>query len=235
MLSDQKRGWQGRSGGVVPATKKPGRNGNNTNKKASGRTKTPGTAAVIGSGAKTGPLRAPKDHSQFQRDWRRRCSTDIERREYLRLIGPDSFPALFRVEMEPDVLGQVLLIICSEYPPPAAQQPAAEHLVGTAPSSATPPTVDRPGAGPADSVDGASSAGDEKSPSLLGVGGARYCVDWLWALTRTGRFAVNILFLEGKEKLALARVFDLITAAFSENGHDQDAGNLLSLRKAYAV
>lgn len=232
MLSDQKRGWQGRSGGVVPATKKPGRFGKN--KEASGRTRTPGAAAAtIGNGVKAGPLRAPKDHSQFQRDWRRRCSTDIERREYLRLIGPDNFPALFRVEMEPDVLGQVLLVICGECPPPPAQQPGSEHLVSTAPPSAT-PTVDQPGAGPEESDDNASSAGDEKS-SLLGVDGARYCAEWLWTLTRTGRFAVNILFLEGKEKLALARVFDLITAALSKNGDDQDAGKLLSLRKAYAV
>lgn len=226
MLSDQKRGWQGRSGGVVPATKKTDRRGT---KKAPGRTRNSGAAAGIGSGANAGPLRAPKDFSQFQRDWRRRCGTDNDRREYLRLIGPDRFPALFRVEMEPDVLGQVLRIICSECPP--VQQPIGKHQVDTY----TPPTtqeVDLPGSGNAVSVDGAPSAADGKSS--LGVDCTRHCVEWLWALTRTGRFAVNILFLGEKEKLALARVFDLMTADFSETG-GKDVDKLLSLRKAYAA
>lgn len=225
MLSEQKRGWQGRSG-VAPRTKKPGRNGK---KKTPGRTRNSGTAAAISSGVKTGPLRAPKDYSQFQRDWRRRCTTDNERREYLHLIGPDEFPTLFRVEMEPDVLGQVLLIICSECPP--AQQPVEEHQVDTATPS-TAPTVDRPGAGNEDSLDGSPSAGHEKLSH--GEVRVRYCVEWLRALTRTGRFAVNILFLEEKEKLELARVFDVITDAFTEKDY-QDTGKLRSLRKAYAV
>lgn len=225
MLSDQKRGWQGRSGGVVPATKKPGRNGK---KKAAGRTRN-SVAAAIGGGAKTGPLRAPKDYSQFQRDWRRRCSTDNERREYLSLIGPDEFPDLFRVEMEPDVLGQVLLLICDECPP---VQSVVEHRDDIATPSA-PPVVDQPGAGNADdAVDSSSCAGNEKTS--LGKDGARHCLEWLWALTRTGRFAVNILFLDEKEKLVLTRVFGLIAAAFSDNDQE-DTGRLHSLRKAYAV
>ncbi|CAM9131569.1 unnamed protein product, partial [Hapterophycus canaliculatus] len=91
MLSDQKRGWQGRSGGFVSTKNRQDR------------------------WAKTDPLRPPKDNSQFQRDWRRRCRTDDERREYLRLIGPEKLSVLFRVEMEPDILAQLLSLVCREF------------------------------------------------------------------------------------------------------------------------
>ncbi|CAN0479265.1 unnamed protein product, partial [Ectocarpus sp. 12 AP-2014] len=95
MLSDPKRGWQGRVSGVAPTTKVSG---------STGRQKAPRRTQR--------PLRAPKDYAQFQRDWRRRCRTNGERRDYLRLVGPKNVSALFRVEMEPDVLGQVLSVVC---------------------------------------------------------------------------------------------------------------------------
>lgn len=219
MLSDQKRGWQGRSGGVVPTTKKSGSGGRK--KTARGTRKDDGTE--IGGGAKTiGPLRAPRDYSQFQRDWRRRCRTDDERREYLRMISPDKLPVLFRVEMEPDILAQVLSLICAEF----LTQPVGDQIDSAKAST------HQPGDGNEGSVVGSARAGDGKSP--FNKGEARFCTEWLWALSRTGRFAVNILFLEEKEKLTLARLFDLITAAFQESS-DADNGKIHSLRKAYAV
>lgn len=220
MLSDQKRGWQGRSGGVVPATKKPG--GSGRKKTARGTRKSDGTE--IGGGAKTcGPVRAPRDYSQFQRDWRRRCRTDEERREYLRMITPDKLPVLFRVEMEPDILGQVLSLICGGF----MVQPVGREID----SSAKAPTH-QPGGEAAGSTVGSSRARSEASP--FGKDEARFCVEWLSALSRTGRFAVNILFLEEHEKLALGRLFDLIAAACQGNS-DEDTGKFHSLRKAYAV
>ncbi|CAM9628479.1 unnamed protein product, partial [Ectocarpus sp. 6 AP-2014] len=135
---------------------------------------------VLSTLPSAGPLRAPKDHAQFQRDWRRRCRTNGERRDYLRLIGPKNVSALFRVEMEPDVLGQVLSVVCEE---------------GDAGGSA------------AETANGSASA--DKA-------GARVCVEWLWALSRTGRFAVNILFLADNEKQDLARAFDLISAVLGD-------------------
>ncbi|CAN0522642.1 unnamed protein product, partial [Ectocarpus sp. 12 AP-2014] len=157
-------GWQGRVGGVAPTAKVSG---------STGRQKAPRTQrsvdTAISGGAKVGPLRAPKDHAQFQRDWRRRCRTNGERRDYLRLVGTKDVSALFRVEMEPDVLGQVLSVVCHD-------------------SAAI--TANR------------NASADEA--------GATFCVEWLRALSRTGRFAVNILFLAYDEKQALARAFDLI-------------------------
>eukprot|EP00752_Nemacystus_decipiens_P014207 g12636.t1 len=219
MLSDQKRGWQGRSGGVAPVTKKPGSHGRD--KTPRGTRKCDG-AEIRESAKSTGPVRAPRDYSQFQRDWRRRCRTDDERREYLRMISPDKLPVLFRVELEPDILGQVLLLICHDF---------TGHPVGDKIDSAKAPTH-QPGDGNASSTFGSSPGSN--GGSLLGEDEARYCVEWLSALSKTGRFAVNILFLEEKEKLALGRLFDLITAACNGSS-DEDSGKILSLRKAYAV
>lgn len=214
MLSDQKRGWQGRSGGVVSTTKKPGHEGR---KKTPRRTRS-SDRDVIGGGAKTVPIRAPNDYSQFQRDWRRRYRTDDERRHYLRVISPDKLPELFRVEMEPDVLGKVVSLVCDEFP----AQPIEHRIDSTIPSSSK---VDQSG-------DAVESLGSAATPFCQDK--ARYCMELLWALTKTGRFAVNILFLEEKEKLALARLLDSITAAVRDDS-DEGFGRLKSLRRAYAV
>eukprot|EP00903_Cladosiphon_okamuranus_P012205 g11447.t2 len=221
MLSYQKRGWHGRSGGVVPATKKPGSTGR---RKAAKSTRKP-VGTEIGGGAKAGsPVRAPRDYSQFQRDWRRLCRTDDERRKYLRMISPDKLPILFRVEMEPDILGQVLSLICGDF----MGQPAGHEL-----DNAKAPTHG-PGGGNAGSTTGSSRARTGSGVSPLGEAEARLCVEWLSALSRTGRFAVNILFLEEKEKLTLGCLFDMIMAGCRENS-DKDTGQIHSLRKAYAV
>lgn len=139
------------------------------------------------------------------------------------MISPDKLPVLFRVEMEPDILGQVLSLICGEF----LAQPAGHQSDSSAEAS-----THQPGDGKEGSVVGSARPCNGKIP--LDEDGARFCMEWLWALSRTGRFAVNILFLEEKEKLELACLFDLITAAFQENG-DEGTGRVHSLRKAYAV
>ncbi|CBJ27080.1 conserved unknown protein [Ectocarpus siliculosus] len=218
MLSVPKRGWQGRVGGVAPTTKVSGSTGR---QKAPRRTQRSVDTAISG-GAKAGPLRAPKDHAQFQRDWRRRCCTNGERRDYLRLIGPKNVSALFRVEMEPDVLGQVLSVVCQEFP-------LHPQRLDTA-MPATPENEERSGA-PTRGDAGGSAAETANGSASADKAGARFCVEWLWALSRTGRFAVNILFLADKEKQELARAFDLISAVLG----DEDDEEISSLRKAYAV
>ncbi len=216
MLSDQKRGWQGRSGGVVPTATKPGHSG----RKKTSRRPQNSDKDIIGSGAKTVSVRAPNDYSQFQRDWRRRYRTDEERREYLRVISPEKLPEIFRVEMEPDVLGKLVSLICGEFP-----EHRAEHRI----DSATPSDPKK-----ADKPDKRNAGSLESAGTPFGKDEARHCMEWLWALTKTGRFAVNILFLEEKEKLAMAHVLGLITAAVRD-GSDEDLGRIQSLRKAYAV
>ncbi|CAM9353359.1 unnamed protein product [Ectocarpus sp. 13 AM-2016] len=218
MLSDPKRGWQGRVGGVAPTTKVLGSTGR---QKAPRQTQRSVDTAING-GAKAGPLRAPKDHAQFQRDWRRRCRNNGERRDYLRLVGPKNVSALFRVEMEPDVLGQVLSAVCQEFP----FQP---HRIDTA-TTATQENEERFGAPTRGDAAGSAAMTANRNASA-DEAGATFCVEWLRALSRTGRFAVNILFLGYNEKQALARAFDLITAVLG----DEDDEEISSLRRAYAV
>ncbi|CAB1099977.1 unnamed protein product [Ectocarpus sp. CCAP 1310/34] len=215
MLSDPKRGWQGRVGGVAPTTNVSGRIGR---QKAPRRTQRSVDTALRG-GAKAGPLRAPKDHAQFQRDWRRRCRTNGERRDYLRLVGPKNASALFRVEMEPDVLGQVISVVCEEFPFQPQRIDAA--------TPATQENEERSGA-PTRGDAAGSTAITANGNASADEAGARLCLEWLRALSRTGRFAVNILFLADNEKQALARAFDLTTAVFGDE-------EISSLRKAYAV
>lgn len=216
MLSNQKRGWQGRSGGVLPPSAKAGSNGRRKGSSTKTRYRGAG-ASTIGGSAKKGPLRAPQDHSQFQQDWRRRCHTDSERQAYLRLIGPEKLPVIFRVEMEPDTLGQVLSLVCAGFTP----ETHARDL-----DADTPPV-------PTDRADAIAAGGDSCQASREEA--ARNCVDWLWALTRTGRFEINIQFLDSKEKRALTRVFDLIAEVFNDGSDGQDPERLKSLRKVYAV
>ncbi|CAN0540110.1 unnamed protein product [Ectocarpus sp. 12 AP-2014] len=218
MLSDPKRGWQGRVSGVAPTTKVSGSTGR---QKAPRRTQRSVDTAISG-GAKAGPLRAPKDYAQFQRDWRRRCRTNGERRDYLRLVGPKNVSALFRVEMEPDVLGQVLSVVCEQFPFQPQRIDTATPATQENEERSDAPTRGEAAGSAAITANGNASA-DEA--------GARFCVEWLWALSRTGRFAVNILFLAYNEKQALARAFDLITAVLG----DEDDEEISSLRKAYAV
>lgn len=215
-LSNQKRGWQGRSGGVVPPAE---RLGNNGRRKASSTKTRDRAAAAIGGSAKNGPLRAPQGHHQFQQDWRRRCLTDSERRAYLCLIGPKKLPGIFRVEMEPDMLGQVLSLVCGGLTP----ENEAGKLEAMTPSL------------PADPAGSVDAGGDSTRRQVSREEIARSCVDWLWALTRTGRFDINIKFLDSAEKRALARFFDLIGEAFGDNSCDHDPEGLYSLRKVYAV
>lgn len=191
----------------MPTTKKPVHGG----RKKSPRRPRNSDKKIIGDGAKMVSLRAPNDYSQFQRDWRRRYRTDEDRRKYLSVISPDKLPELFRVEMEPDVLGKLISLICGEFP-----EQLVEHRIG----SATPSDPK------ADQMDNADIP--------FGEDEARHCMEWLWALTKTGRFAVNILFLDEKEKLALVHLFGLITAAIRD-GSDEDLGRMQALRKAYAV
>lgn len=217
MLSNQKRGWQGRSGGVMPPTAKSGSSGRR--KGSSTKTRGRAAAAAIGGSAKNSPLRAPENHSEFQQDWRRRFLTDSERRAYLRLIGPEKLPVIFRVEMEPDVLGQVISLVCGGLTP----ENQAGELEAMTPPAPTDPTG---------SVD---AGGGSTCRQASCEEAARSCVDWLWALTRTGRFEINIQFLDSVEKRALARVFDLIAKAFGDSSCDHDAERLNLLRKVYAA
>lgn len=216
-LSDQKRGWQGRSGGVVQPTPNP--RGTGRQKRPPRRIPNSG-GAEIGGSVKKGPLRKPDNRSQFQRDWRKRCHTDDERRAYLRLIGPAKFSNLFRMEMEPDVLGQVISVICGEL----LSQPT-ESDFDTVQREVQPNTW---GAGPSeDARNGANSEVTHKEA-------AKYRMDWLWALTRTARFEININFLDEKEKGALARAFEVIGGVFGKCSNE-DSRALNSLEKAYAV
>lgn len=190
MLSDTKRGWRGRSGIMHSSIRtKPSGQQNNV----SSRTRS--TAAISGDSNKD-QLRAPRSYTQFQRIWRQRCHSDDDRRYYLRLIGPESLPTLFRFEMEPNVLVQILSIVCSDF---RMQQEGRDGLFVSSKYSAN--TSD--------------PTPTEESKASREV--ATRCLEWLDALSRTSHFKFNIKFLKQEEKSELSSVFESIAAVFAQN------------------
>lgn len=220
MLSNQKRGWQGRSGGILHPTANTVRNGGR--KRSSRSTHTSGAGAIVGHTVNDS-LRVPANHSQFWQDWRRRCRTGDERRSYLCHIGPEQLLILFRLEMEPDLLAQILSIIGGEFP----LQPTKQVVNAVLPASV--PTEDHPCV-----RNSAKGTGDGANENPSSVETVRYWVDWLSALTQTGRFEINVQFLEKTEKRALARVFEHVIEVLAESS-TEELGKIYLLQKAYGV
>lgn len=225
MLSDQKRGWQGRSGGVVLSTSKAGTGGPTKSSSRRARSATRTSKEPTSGGNRSSVLAAiPGDHSQFHRDWRYQCTTDDNRWAYLSLIRPERLQTLFRVEMEPDVLGQVLSLICRRFASRLNRQlPAIEG---------------QPGTPPMHSAERIGYAGEGDDNGELGkaasVEAALDCMAWLGALNRTGRFGTNISFLESHEKHAVAGLFENLRVTLYGRS-DEEIFQLDSLRKAYKL
>lgn len=204
MLSDTKRGWRGRSGLVHSSIRAKPSGESQQNNLSSRRS----TTFIRSAGAsKKDRLRAPRSYTQFQRIWRQRCQNDAERRYYMRLIGPESLPTLFRFDMEPQVLAQMLSIVCIEF---RMQRKEQGNVSVSSLFTAK------------DSVDTNALTLTEESTKCcdsdtFSTQVATCCLEWLDALSRTSRFKFNIKFLRQAEKSELSSVFGLITAAFAEN------------------
>uniref|UniRef100_A0A7S1X9I0 Dynein attachment factor N-terminal domain-containing protein n=1 Tax=Tetraselmis chuii TaxID=63592 RepID=A0A7S1X9I0_9CHLO len=57
------------------------------------------------------PTAAPATSGDFQREWRRSCKTEEDKYKYLRLCGPATLRAIFKVEVGADLLGDMLQVI----------------------------------------------------------------------------------------------------------------------------
>lgn len=201
MLSDTKRGWRGRSGIIHSSiSAKPSGEQNNVSSRRRS------TAAVSGD-SKKDRLRAPRSYTQFQRIWRQRCHSDDERRDYMRLIGPASLPTLFRFEMEPNVLIEMLSIVCKDF---RMQQEGKDIFFNLSLFTSK------------DSVNTSDPTPTQDSKACydsdtLSREVATCCLEWLDALSRTSHFKFNIKFLMQAEKSELRSVFGSIAAVFAQN------------------
>ena len=223
MLSDTKRGWQGRSG-VQQSMDRVKQGGNSQHMWFSRRRPTTGSS-VTSDKSKEGLLHAPRNHAQFQRAWRRQCHSDNDRRHYMNLIGPGRLPELFRVEMEPHILAQMVSIICGEF------QPLLEGQDNRFASSSLLRPRDQANASRSSYAEGVGDCSSwETSSNLFATCG----LEWLDALTRTCRFELNVLFLEKTEKLKLSRVFGFIAATFAEKV-DENSLEVSAVQNAYGL
>lgn len=224
MLSFQKRGWQERSGAVVSRT--PSKNSSADLQSSLRRARVAGGASrnTRCSGTLNGALVVPADHCQFQRDWRRKCPTDDARCAYLRLVGPERVQKLFQVEMEPDLLGQMLMLICNGFPSSFIDDKRLNE--------------GQPEIQPAGSTEASSGCREEHKVKPRAddkpTDAAAECMAWLSALSHTGRFGINIKFLEKKENCAVADLFDKLRKCLARRT-EEDIATLRSLQQAYSL
>jgi hypothetical protein len=180
-LSDEKRGWaksKGISGSSKPSSGAP-------------------VARTRRKSKKEGilkPTRAPTSQSEFERDWRR-LKTEEDKRRYLHLIPVERIPALFRVGLDPMLLGQLLTSL-------ALALRAAES--------------DVKGRDVQDS--GAPSFGDELADNEGSSAQMLAFSDWLFALTSTGRFSLGVSFLKAEEKKLMETMIDSLN--LPQEAHD---------------
>lgn len=220
MLSDRKQGWQGRAGGIV-GTVKEGKNRRRTRSS----TQRMGVTPNLPRGKKDkGPVQAPRSHCQFQRDWRRRCHTEKERHAYLRLINAENLPHIFRVEMEPDVMASVLSLIVGDFLSQTGQHGSDDLMsperMREALTTRSLTSVEHP-------------EGDSFKRAAL-VEAARTCLNSLQALTKTGRFDLNVQFLPAEQRRALCLVFRGLSLVFIEYC-DEDLVEVGLVQKQYGV
>lgn len=223
MLSHKKRGWRGCSG--VQHSTDHEKSGGRGQRKSHFRGKPIPGPSMMPREPKGDLLSAPRDYAQFQRIWRRRCHNDDQRLNCMRLIGPGNLPDLFRAEMEPHVLAQMLWIICSE------SRPDVEGSNDRVVSSSLFAPRDRTSACRPSSTEGSESCADQETSSNQV---ATCCLEWLDGLSRTSRFELNVKFLGQLEKSEVARVFGLISAAFAKNG-DQKVSEVSRVQNAYEL
>jgi len=55
------------------------------------------------------PTVVPKNNQEFERDWRRNCPTSLDKYSYVLLVPPEAFPQIFKVEITPTTLAEIII------------------------------------------------------------------------------------------------------------------------------
>lgn len=161
------------------------------------------------------PLRSPSTQSEFERDWRR-CKEDDTMIKYLSLVGASRFPSLFRIELEPLILGQIIALLARGLDNGAL--PAVEPAAPSVPETN-------------DGEDSISSCVAENSKCAEEI-----CAIWLEAIAQTGRFSLNVHFLGEASTTVTRQLLDRLQTVEAEDGtRESMKDRVASLRKLYHV
>ena len=57
----------------------------------------------------------PENSSEFGRDWRRQCKSDMDKYNFLLRIGGEELGKIFRVEIIEGLLGDMITALCSQF------------------------------------------------------------------------------------------------------------------------
>jgi Potential Monad-binding region of RPAP3 len=201
-LGEQKHGWRKQA----PESTKSSR-----------KSKAGKAAAEI---AVTGPLRAPVTQGDFERDWRRRCPTDTEKSQYLSLIGADALPKVFKVELAPAILDDILCLLAKATNGEAQLPLAAPRKLAVA-------DADTAAVAPLSSANSDASQSENAAKQI--------CLAWLKAISSTGRFSLNIHFMGADETAAVKQLFELLQTDTELSTVAATVEELAALRKAYGV
>jgi len=168
-------------------------------------------AAAAGGGARIAepfPTAAPKNPMAFERDWRRHCPTPELKLRYLALCGGAGLRKVFKTECDVALLGSVLGCLADAaraHPLPAIDAVAA---VGAATASVaavgTGAVADAAARKKSDDDDGASGGAadpaDAAAVEAKALAAAGEVFGALCALPHTGRFRLNVNFMDAKDK-----------------------------------
>lgn len=185
------------------------------------------------------PDQMPGTSMQFERDWRRCCSTNDDRYRFLRRFSADQLQQLFKVEVKSTLLGEMIRALADCWLANAgvsqelSDRDAAQrwHDGGAESSTAL------GGHQCADTV--VNREGQANSPGNGAVREAQCVLQLLLGLTRAGRFALGIKLLPAAAKCELqALVLELSEAAAASR--DSTEGPLLqqhvdAVKQAYNV
>lgn len=184
-LSKTSKGWQQRTAlATGGATKKK--------RSATANKRGRGTKGVGSNLTLTFPTSPPTSSMEFERDWRRHGQTAEARMRYLRLCGTEQFRVIFQTEIDVSLMGQILKTF-AERASFHQTQDAAAAAAAAADESKT------AAAEPETSGEQAAVSVEDDLNTIKA---------FLEVLPDTGRFALNVNFMEKVDLANAASSFD---------------------------
>ena len=172
----------------------------------------------------------PATSADFERAWRRFGSNNAARLAYLRQLHPNDIGALFKVEMQSTMLAEILGVLCDQL-----QLCAISNLQGdpaqSCDFSVTNCASELDCHAPANAKQAYTSPDEVPDWSSAG-----WPLKMIFALTKTGRFALNRKLIGKQAQQHLMKALDVALGLAHDDSMVQDMDALTrSVREAFAL
>lgn len=138
----------------------------------------------------------PHTSQEFAREWRRQCRTAADKFRLMKQCGPEGLAAIFRVEVDGLLLGQMLQALQQHWQQQVASAPAHSHPHAQQQSTQQPAAAT---SAPAQSKEQQQPAGEVCAEAML-------VLRMLQSLTGAGRFDLSVRLLDSKSRAAAAEL-----------------------------